>query len=54
VTEMICRECGARVVLRSRFEENCTECGSDDLEPVDAYDPVEHELLCGYCGYTNL
>jgi predicted RNA-binding Zn-ribbon protein involved in translation (DUF1610 family) len=52
VTEMICRECGARVVLRSRFEENCTECGSEDLEAVDAYEPVEHELRCEYCGYS--
>jgi DNA-directed RNA polymerase subunit RPC12/RpoP len=49
---MICRECGARVVLRSRFEENCTECGSEDLEAVDAYEPVEHELRCEYCGYS--
>lgn len=49
---MICRECGARVILRSRFETDCTECGSDDLEEVNAYDPIEHELQCEYCGYT--
>jgi IrrE N-terminal-like domain len=49
---MVCRECGAKVTLRSTFEQECTECGSDDLEPVDAYDPVEHELQCEFCGYT--
>jgi hypothetical protein len=52
VTEMVCRECGAHITLRSRFEQECTECGSEDLELVDAYDPVEHELQCGFCGYT--
>jgi IrrE N-terminal-like domain len=51
VSEMLCRHCGASVILRSRFEQECTECGSDDLEPVDAYDPVEYELQCEYCGY---
>lgn len=52
MTEMTCRECGARVALRSRFEGHCTECGSEDLDEVDAYDPVEHELRCEYCGYS--
>jgi hypothetical protein len=52
VTVMICRDCGERVVLRSRFEACCTECGSQDLEAEDAYDPVEHELQCEFCGYT--
>jgi len=45
-------DCGARVPLRSRFEACCTECGSEDLEGEDAYDPVERELQCEFCGYT--
>jgi uncharacterized protein DUF955 len=48
---MICRECGARVELRSRFEASCIECGSEDLEVEDAYDPQEHELKCEFCGF---
>jgi hypothetical protein len=52
VTEVVCRACGERFALRSRFEAECIECGSEDLEPVDAYDPLEHELRCEYCGYT--
>lgn len=48
----ICRECGATVKLRSRFETACTECGSEDLETDDAYDPIERELQCEFCGYT--
>jgi IrrE N-terminal-like domain len=50
MTIMICRDCGERVKVR-RFETCCTECGSEDLEPEDAYDPVEHELQCQFCGY---
>jgi hypothetical protein len=49
---MICRDCGKDFVLRSRFEACCPECGSEDLELEDAYDPVEHELQCEFCGYT--
>jgi IrrE N-terminal-like domain len=52
MTEMVCRGCGAHITLRSRFEQECTECGSEDLELVDAYDPVEHELQCEFCGYA--
>jgi len=52
VTVMICRECGTRVRLRSRFEDCCTECGSEDLEAEEAYDPVERELQCQFCGYS--
>ena len=52
MTVMICRECGARVPLRSRFEDCCTECGSEDLEAEDAYDPIERELQCQFCGYS--
>ena len=37
MTIMICRDCGERVKVR-RFETCCTECGSEDLEPEDAYD----------------
>jgi hypothetical protein len=51
VTVLVCSECGHRNVLRSRFEAQCTECGSEDLEPEDAYDPVERELRCQECGY---
>lgn len=49
---MICRSCGERVVLRSRFDACCTECGSEDIEAEDAYDPVERELQCQFCGYA--
>jgi hypothetical protein len=52
VTVMICRECGEQFALRSRFDGCCPECGSEDLESQDAYDPVEHELQCEFCGYT--
>lgn len=52
MTVMICRECGTRVRLRSRFEDCCTECGSEDLEAEEAYDPVERELQCQFCGYS--
>jgi IrrE N-terminal-like domain len=52
MTVMICRDCGGRVVLRSSFDACCTECGSEDLEAEDAYDPVERELQCQFCGYT--
>ena len=48
---MMCRECGHRNVLRSRFDTECTECGSEDLEREDSYDPVEQELRCEECGY---
>ncbi len=52
MTVMICRKCGEKVTLRSRFEEGCPECGSEDLETEDTYDPTERELRCEYCGYT--
>jgi hypothetical protein len=52
VSVMICRECGGEFALRSRFEGCCPECGSEDLESQDAYDPLEHELQCEFCGYT--
>ncbi len=52
MTVMICRDCGEDFVLRSRFEACCPECGSEDLEPEDAYDPVAHELQCEFCGYA--
>jgi Zn finger protein HypA/HybF involved in hydrogenase expression len=47
---MVCRECGEEFALRSRFEGCCPECGSEDLESQDAYDPLEHELQCEFCG----
>jgi hypothetical protein len=51
VTVMVCRVCGHHNVFRSGFEAECTECGSDDLELEDAYDPIERDLRCEYCGY---
>lgn len=51
MTVMICRECGEEFALKSRFEGCCPECGSEDLESQDAYDPLEHELQCEFCGY---
>lgn len=51
MTVLVCSECGHRNLLRSRFEARCTECGSEDLEAEDAYDPVERELRCQECGY---
>src|SRR5687768_3255229 len=46
----ICRECGARVVTRSRFEVDCPECGGELVEE-DAYDEEPEELVCVDCGY---
>ncbi len=51
MTVMICRECGHHDAMRSNFEAECTECGSDALEQEDSYDPVERELRCVECGY---
>jgi predicted RNA-binding Zn-ribbon protein involved in translation (DUF1610 family) len=52
VTVMVCRGCGEQFTLKSRFEGECPECGSEDLVEEDAYDPLERELHCEYCGYT--
>lgn len=52
MTVMICRECGHHNAFRSDFERECAECGSEDLELEDAYDPQEHELLCEFCGFA--
>lgn len=52
MTVMICRECGHHNKFRSDFEQECAECGSEDLELEDAYDPQEHELLCEFCGFA--
>lgn len=51
MTVFACRTCGHHNVFRSRFEADCAECGSDDLEQDDAYDPIERELRCEQCGY---
>jgi predicted RNA-binding Zn-ribbon protein involved in translation (DUF1610 family) len=51
VTVMLCAACGARMVLHSRFDLSCTECGSEELEEEDAYDPLERDLHCEFCGY---
>ncbi|HMJ01169.1 MAG TPA: ImmA/IrrE family metallo-endopeptidase [Gaiellaceae bacterium] len=48
-----CRECGARVVTRSRFEVDCSECGAEEgLVAEDAYDPEPEELRCSRCAYV--
>ncbi len=52
MTVLVCRTCGHHNVLRSRFEAECTECGSEDLELEDAYDEIERQLRCEYCGYA--
>lgn len=52
MTVMICRECGHHNEFRSDFEQECAECGSEDLELEDAYDPQEHELQCEFCGFS--
>lgn len=53
MTVCVCRSCGHRAVLRSQFEQFfCPECGSEDtLEPEDAYDPEETDLVCAACRY---
>jgi predicted RNA-binding Zn-ribbon protein involved in translation (DUF1610 family) len=52
VTIVVCRACGEQFTLKSRFEGECPECGAEDLVEEDAYDPLERELQCEYCGYT--
>jgi hypothetical protein len=48
-----CRACGARVVTRSQFELDCSECGAEEgLVAEDAYDPDPEELRCSRCGYV--
>jgi hypothetical protein len=48
-----CRVCGARVVTRSVFELDCSECGADEaLVAEDAYDPEPDELRCSRCAYV--
>lgn len=49
---MVCRTCGEQFALKSRFEAECPECGSEDLDADDAYDPLERELQCEFCGYV--
>ena len=52
MSEALCRSCGSQVVLRSRFDSECTECGSEELDFLDAYEPdIEHELRCEWCGF---
>jgi Zn finger protein HypA/HybF involved in hydrogenase expression len=52
VSVMVCRSCGNQFALKSQFEAECPECGSEDLESEDAYDPLERELQCEFCGYV--
>ncbi len=51
MTVMVCRRCGETFALKSRFEAECPECGCENLEEEDAYDPLERELQCEFCGY---
>jgi predicted RNA-binding Zn-ribbon protein involved in translation (DUF1610 family) len=52
MTVVVCRGCGEKFTLKSRFEGECPECGSEEIEEEDAYDPIEHELQCEFCGYV--
>jgi Zn finger protein HypA/HybF involved in hydrogenase expression len=52
MTVAVCRGCGETFTLKSRFEAECPECGSEELDAEDAYDPIEHELRCEFCGYV--
>lgn len=56
MTEVVCEECGAAVVVRSRFEAEgeCPECGADAgcLVEQDAYDQPERHLACNNCGFA--
>jgi predicted RNA-binding Zn-ribbon protein involved in translation (DUF1610 family) len=51
MSEVRCTVCGNQFAKRSRFEENCIECGSDELVDVDAYDDQPSELRCAECGF---
>jgi hypothetical protein len=52
MTVVTCRGCGETFTLKSRFDGQCPECGGEKLEEEDAYDPVERELQCEFCGYV--
>ncbi len=52
MTVMVCRGCGEQFTLKSRFEAECPECGCEDLVEEDAYDLLERELQCEFCGYV--
>jgi hypothetical protein len=52
MTVMVCKRCGEQFTLKSRFEAECPECGCEDLVEGDAYDPLERELQCEFCGYV--
>lgn len=52
MTVAVCRDCGARIPVRSSFElgGECPECGADDaLVAEDTYDPEPLELVCCDC-----
>jgi hypothetical protein len=52
MTVAVCRVCGARIPLRSKFELDgeCSECGAEEaLVAEDAYDPEPLELICSDC-----
>lgn len=48
-----CAECGERVQVKSIFEESCPECGSEEFQDEDAWDPPVFELLCLTCGFET-
>jgi predicted RNA-binding Zn-ribbon protein involved in translation (DUF1610 family) len=52
VTVMVCQGCGEQFTLKSRFEAECPECGCEDLVEENAYDLLERELQCEFCGYV--
>jgi IrrE N-terminal-like domain len=52
MTVVVCRGCGETFTLKSRFDGQCPECGCEELEEEDAYDPIERELQCELCGYV--
>jgi hypothetical protein len=52
MTVAVCRKCGQRTTLRSKFELDgeCPDCGAEEaLIPEDAYDPEPLELICCDC-----
>jgi predicted RNA-binding Zn-ribbon protein involved in translation (DUF1610 family) len=51
VSAVVCTECGHRFSRRSRFEEDCPECGEESLVEEDAYHAEPLQLRCAECGH---
>lgn len=51
MSAVVCTECGYRFSRRSRFEEECPECGEESLVEEDAYDAGPIRLRCAECGH---